>query len=160
MAYKTEEEVKELFQIDSFRNIKKDQIVSFVSSIPDMDREVAIQCIEQFPNFKEYAGTMMGLLDNLYREALTQTQKNHEMNIAGYALLINDLHQLLTRPDVSDAERRYFIDKYCDVMVHVDALVKRQNDDIWENFKKMGAAFLGTVGVAGAILGARFLNRK
>ena len=39
----------------SFRNISKDQLITFVSAIPEMDKEIAIKCIEQFPAFKEYS---------------------------------------------------------------------------------------------------------
>lgn len=35
--------------IEDFRNISKDKIMEFVSAIPNMDKEVAIKIIEQFP---------------------------------------------------------------------------------------------------------------
>ena len=45
------EEVKNALKIDSFRNLSKDKIMEFVSLIPNMDKEVAINIIEQYPAF-------------------------------------------------------------------------------------------------------------
>lgn len=37
-----EKEVKRILNIDSFRNLSKDKIMNFVSEIPKMDKEVAM----------------------------------------------------------------------------------------------------------------------
>lgn len=46
---KSAEEVKNLLEIDSSRNITKEKVIEFVSQIPNMDKEVAINIINQFP---------------------------------------------------------------------------------------------------------------
>ena len=55
----TENDVKKALAIDSFRNISKDKIMEFVSAIPNMDKEVAIKIIEQFPSYSESANNMI-----------------------------------------------------------------------------------------------------
>ena len=51
----SEEEVKKILNIESFRNLSKDKVMEFISLIPDMDKEVAISIINQFPNYVDLA---------------------------------------------------------------------------------------------------------
>lgn len=39
--------------IESWRNLSKDKFMTFVSDLPNMDKEVALKVIAQFPNFKD-----------------------------------------------------------------------------------------------------------
>lgn len=45
----SEEQVKDALQINKFSELSKDKIMEFVSLIPNMDKEVAIAIINQFP---------------------------------------------------------------------------------------------------------------
>ena len=45
----SEDQVKKALHIDSFRNLSKDKIMEFASLIPNMDKDVAISIINQFP---------------------------------------------------------------------------------------------------------------
>ena len=58
----SENDVKSMLGISDFRSISKDQIIQFVSSIPDMDKEVAIKCIEQFPEFEKFSNNALQFL--------------------------------------------------------------------------------------------------
>ena len=48
--YFTEEQIKESLQINSFREISKAKLMEFVSLIPNMDKDVALAVIGQFPD--------------------------------------------------------------------------------------------------------------
>lgn len=39
--------------IESWRNLSKDKFMTFVSDLPNMDKEVALKVVAQFPNFKD-----------------------------------------------------------------------------------------------------------
>lgn len=66
----TENEVKKALAIDSFRNMTKDKIMEFVSAIPNMDKEVAIKIIEQFPTYTESANNMLAQLNTMCNNAM------------------------------------------------------------------------------------------
>ena len=66
----TENEVKKALAIDSFRNISKDKIMEFVSAIPNMDKEVAVKIIEQFPSYAESANNMLTQLNTMCSNAM------------------------------------------------------------------------------------------
>ncbi|MDT2767760.1 hypothetical protein P7G58_02615 [Globicatella sulfidifaciens] len=54
------DEVKSALGIKNFRNLSKDKIMEFVSLIPNMDKEVAIEIIRQFPSFVDFGNTVVG----------------------------------------------------------------------------------------------------
>ena len=45
----SETEVKKILNIDDFRSISKVKIMDFISLIPKIDKELAINIINQFP---------------------------------------------------------------------------------------------------------------
>ena len=48
-----EQQVKDVLQIDLFRNLSKEEIMEFASLIPNMDKDVAISIINWFPKYAE-----------------------------------------------------------------------------------------------------------
>lgn len=64
------EEVKNALNIENFRNLSKDKVMEFVSLIPNMDKELAMQIVEQFPSYAEYSKNIVSQLNNLCDKAL------------------------------------------------------------------------------------------
>ncbi len=69
--YENESQIKKALDIDSWRNLSKEKLLSFIAEMPKMDKEVALKVIEQFPNFKELA---LGAFMMVKEHALTATQ--------------------------------------------------------------------------------------
>ena len=61
----TEQQVKDALQIDSFRNLSKEKIMEFASLIPNMDKDVAISIINQFPAYAESSRKMLEQFKNV-----------------------------------------------------------------------------------------------
>ena len=61
----SEEQVKDALQINKFSEISKDKIMEFVSLIPNMDKEVAIAIINQFPAYADSANNMVAQLNDM-----------------------------------------------------------------------------------------------
>ncbi|MFF2371646.1 hypothetical protein [Agromyces sp. NPDC058110] len=61
-----EDDVKRRMGIDSWRNLSKEKVLSFVSEMPNMSKEVALKIIEQFPDFKSL---VLDSLDQVQRQA-------------------------------------------------------------------------------------------
>lgn len=74
----TENEVKKALAIDSFRNMTKDKIMEFVSAIPNMDKEVAIKIIEQFPTYTESANNMLAQLNTMCNNAMKENGESQK----------------------------------------------------------------------------------
>lgn len=65
-----EKQVLDVLGIDSFRNISKEKICQFVSLIPNMDKEVAMAIVNQFPAYKEMSVALVDSLMDLYEKSL------------------------------------------------------------------------------------------
>jgi hypothetical protein len=54
MKYTDEESVKEALGITSRRNLSRQNVVKFAAMMPDMDKELAVKIVEQFPAFTKF----------------------------------------------------------------------------------------------------------
>ena len=55
----SEEKVKQILNIKDFRQVSKEKIANFVSMVPNLDREVVLKIIDQFPNFTSFADKVL-----------------------------------------------------------------------------------------------------
>ena len=76
MKYKTDLDVKKALGIDSFRNLSKENVMKFAAMMPDMDREVALKIIEQFPEFKAFALDAVGVMEKMQENALASNSES------------------------------------------------------------------------------------
>lgn len=78
-----EEDVKNALKIDSFRNLSKSKIMEFVSLIPNMDKEVAIKIIEQYPTFARMSEVMVEQLSKMCDAALQKKRRESKADNSG-----------------------------------------------------------------------------
>lgn len=156
---KTEQAVLEKLGAPDFRSISKDQIMTFVTEIPNMDREVAIKCLEQFPDFKEYSGEIVKNLYILYRGTVEEHKKSKEDAVQYYGKLLDDLHEISIRADLSIADQRYFIDKSIEIADKIAELHKHHSEFL-QKIIQVGSTVAAVAITAGsAILGVKFLGK-
>ena len=79
----SEKDLLRLLDIPSFRHISKDKLVSFVSTLPEIDPEVAKKALEQFPDF----ATAMIEITERYKEVFVKKQPD------GIAIFNNRLRE-------------------------------------------------------------------
>ena len=92
-----EEDVKNALKIDSFRNLSKSKIMEFVSLIPNMDKEVAIKIIEQYPTFARMSEVMVEQLSKMCDAALQKNEESQKLTIQAYQKIIDELSLQLQR---------------------------------------------------------------
>lgn len=154
------EEVLQKIGASDFRSISKDQLISFVSSIPDMDKETAIKCIEQFPEFSKQANDMIGQLYGFCDHLLEDHKTSKKSAVEAYRKILDDLSEMLKRPDLTLEQQNQISDKMIDVADRI-AEVSRENDTFLGNLAKLAgtvAAFVISIG--GTILGVKYLDRR
>lgn len=87
----TEQQVKDALQIDSFRNLSKEKIMEFASLIPNMDKDVAISIINQFPAYAESSRKMLEQFKNVCDAALENNKDSQKDAILAYRKILDDL---------------------------------------------------------------------
>ena len=153
------DEVKSQLGIDDFRSIKKEQLIEFVSSIPDMDKETAIKCIEQFPNFKDSTNFIVDSFFALCKDAI---EKDGNETLMSCQATIDDL-RIILKKYVKDVRKDVVTDAEIEKIIEIS----NQMADIDSNkrhFKETVLKIAGTIAsiaiaTGGAILGVK-ISRK
>ena len=155
-ALSSENEVKALLGIDDFRSIKKEQIIEFVSSIPDMDKETAMKCIEQFPNFKDSANF---IVENFFTLCNEITKEDGKETLSACKETLDDLRFMLKKDSISEDMQHFIIEK----IIEISNLMADMDNDK-RRFKETVLRIAGTIAsiaiaTGGAILGVK-LSKK
>ena len=93
--------VKRMLGIETFRQLGGERIVEFVNMIPQMEPEVAIKALEQFPELKNL---MLGLAEegkNAYVAGLEANEKSSEATLSRMDAIIDIFKAQLDRDDLS-----------------------------------------------------------
>lgn len=143
----------------SFRNISKDQLITFVSAIPEMDKEIAIKCIEQFPAFKEYAASIVSQLQALCMNAISDNKASRQDAVHAYMLILDGLRKKLSASEMSASETHQLTQDMVEIADKI-ALLDAENKRFLEQLMKIGsiAASLA-LAAAGAILGLKVVKK-
>ncbi|MCR5104926.1 MAG: hypothetical protein K6B68_10810 [Eubacterium sp.] len=56
----------------------KDKVVKFATKLPHMDPEVAKACLEQFPEFTNFAGEIIGHYKEVVNDLLNSNDKSQD----------------------------------------------------------------------------------
>lgn len=157
----TEQDVLRQIGAQDFRSIKKEQLIEFVSSIPNMPKEVAIKCIEQFPEFRQSATEMIGQLSNMCESLIADNKDSRDKAIMSYQVILEEMRLYLeAHPRLRHKKRQEITDK----MIEVADRIATINDKNMEHQKGLlrtvasVAAFALAVG--GAILGVNFIKKS
>lgn len=149
MRYTSEVEVKDVLGIESWRNLSKDTFLRFLATMPEMDKEVALELIGQIPELTTSARLVLDDAARAYDAALASNARSqettHQIGLERLAILRAELGK-----DLSPEDRMRVLDDIRDV--HARALLKDT-----ENKKFLADQFdkrLGVVVAAAAALTA------
>lgn len=78
MRFKSEDEIKKVLEIDSWKNLSKDKMIKFAAMMPDMDKEVIFKIIDQFPEFTKFAMEALNVMEKEHESTLTFNKQSQE----------------------------------------------------------------------------------
>lgn len=150
-----EKEVLEKLGCDNFRQVSKDKILEFCSLYQQMDPEVAKAAIAQIPEFTK---TLLSAAED-YKETLMKTVdangKSLDAVFKGYDAILDTLRDRVGDKELSEDEKRYYIDKMVEVAKMKDAK-DRENKDFLLKVGGMAACVLvAVIGAAAAAIGGK-----
>lgn len=144
-----------------FRSINKNQLIEFVTSIPEMDKEVAMKCIEQFPEFKEQSTTIIKELYKQYDSVADSHKAGRAKAMDAYQGILNDLSKELEKSEISKEEKQELIATMVDVADKI-AELQRDSDYFLEKVLHWGSGVaMFAIAAGAAILGVKcgFLDK-
>ncbi|WP_248621995.1 hypothetical protein [Enterococcus cecorum] len=150
----TEQQVKDALQIETFRNLSKDKIMEFASLLPQMDKDVAISIIQQFPAFAENSRNIVKQLVELCNAALEKNNENHKANIYAYLKILDELGELLKKEYISSEEREKIINDMITVADKINE-INNENRKFISQIAKYGLSIgVGALALSAVVLGA------
>ena len=146
------EEVKNALKIDSFRNLSKDKIMEFVSLIPNMDKEVAIKIIEQYPAFAKLSESMVTQLNKMCDTVLEKNEESQRLTIQAYKQILDELSNQLHMEDISKEEREKITKQMIEIADKI-SVKDTENKAFIDKMVKYSTGFaMGVVVLGAAIL--------
>ena len=153
------DEVKNALKIDSFRNLSKDKIMEFVSLIPNMDKEVAIKIIEQYPAFAKLSESMVAQLNKMCDTALEKNEESQRLVIQAYKQILDELSNQLHMEDISKEEREKITKQMIEIADKI-SVKDTENKAFIDKMAKYSTGFaIGVVVLGAAILGVNIKGK-
>lgn len=149
----SEEQVKKALKIKSFRNMSKDKIMQFVSLIPQMDRDVAIAIINQFPSYTEYAVSIVEQLNAMCDNILQSNSASQKDAIDAYKTVLDSIKDQLKQDNISPELRLQLNDKMIEIADKISAKDTENKKWLGKRFREgislLGLALLGATAILG-----------
>ena len=153
----TEAQVLKKLNIEDFRHLTKDKVISMATMLDKMDPEVAKKALEQFP---EFANTMRQILAD-YKQSLDEGMRQNAEGVKSYYdtcdVIISSCQKQLEQEDLSFEERRFILEQ----MVLVAKMKGEKNTEDKKIIVMMSVIGLTAIGLtAGALITALGGNFK
>ncbi|MFI1068540.1 hypothetical protein [Streptomyces puniciscabiei] len=145
MRFNDEDQIKRALGIDTWRNLSKDKMIRFVAMMPDMDTEVALKIVEQFPSFKDFALNVMDVMKTSHESTISANAQSQEHVHRAYQYLRETIRNELDKGDLTWEQRRELIEKMQEVVreqSQKDSENKRFLDEAHKKVLVLGAVAL------------------
>lgn len=155
MKYNSEAEIKKALDIESWRNLSKDKMIRFAAMMPDMDREVALKIVEQFPAFKDFAMETVGVMERAQESALQNNKESQAQVHQAFQEIREILKGELAQEDLPWEQRKQILELILETGNREFAKDSENKD-----FLKQIMKGVGVVAVSALALGIVFVGGK
>jgi hypothetical protein len=157
MAYKNEVEIMRALGIESWSGLSKENMIRFAAMMPDMDTEVALKIIEQFPAFKEFATEAVDTIEKAHESTLSANRRSQRHVHQAFQEIREILKAELGKGDLSWEEKKFLIEK-----IQETGKLEFQKDSENKQFldsvlKKVVVGTIATVGLAVTFVGGKLI---
>lgn len=150
----SEDDVKKALGIDDFRKVTKGQVVQLVSSLSQMDPDVAVKVIEQVPGFTSAALDMAKEIREGYVVGLNANEESSKAALARIDAIIDILSEQLKNDGLTPEERMRIIE-CLNELAEKPVEIHRMNQGLILKGLSIVAGFAGAALLsAAALLGA------
>lgn len=151
----SEVEVMKQLDIDSWRNLSKDKMLRFAALMPDMDTEVALKIIEQFPTFKEFALDTVKEMEKAHKSTLKANDKSQKHAYKAFEEIREILKGELDRDNLTWDQRKVILE-----MIQDNGKLVFQKDSENKQFLNSVLGKVAVLGGSAVAMGVVFLGGK
>lgn len=151
------------FKNNSTEKLTKSNARDFVSAIPNVDKELAMAAINQFPNYNESAKCIIEQMTETCVGVLESNDESMKMVVAAYNSILEDLGEMLKQDDLSFEERQYITEKMVEI---ADKLYEKDTDNkrftlsLWKYVAGFGITVLSILAAIFGVYYAKSYNEK
>ena len=150
-----EDEVKRRLGIETWRNLSKDKMLRFAAMMPDIDTEVALKIVEQFPAFTAFALDAVKVMEQAHAATLSVNDRSQDRVYQALQEIREILKGELDRNDLSWDERKFLIEQ-----IQETGKLAFKKDSESKHFLDGLLKTVGMVGIAALALGVVFVGGK
>ena len=153
--YVTENDVKRALKIDSFRNLSKDKVMEFASMIPDMDKDVAIAIINQFPSYADFGKTAISKYMEVCNKLLDNNKESQSSAIYSYQSVLDTLSKRMETACNTEEERKAITEDMITVADKIAELDQKNKQFLKDMTNRVICGIAIAVCAIGAALGVK-----
>lgn len=157
MEYKNEKQIMKKLGIESWRNLSKDKVVKFAAMMPDMDKEVMLKVIDQFPEFTKYASDLLASLHETVQKSMDVNSEDYKASLEIIKETQFIYKELLVKDGITSEERLLIINKLSDLTKSVESMDKENKKFIKILTSETVKATAVAIGTAIVILGGKVI---
>lgn len=146
----TEQQVKDALMVDSFQNLSQEQIRKFVRMMPNIDKDVAIAIMSQFPAYTESASTVLTQLNVLCDRTMKSNDSSQIESINAYKKVLDDLSERLQKENLTFAEKQEITR---DMIEIADRISKKDTENKIFLGKILAGVAIGACAVGAIVIG-------
>lgn len=152
----SEEEVLDKLEIQNFSEMTKDKVQEFTKQIPNMQVEVVKKAFEQFPNFVQMAGEVVGC----YKEMIINTAKQNDIEtksiIDDCDAISSALKSMLEKEKLKFRKKKFIINQITEILKFKSEEIAKSRKERLKLLKVSARVLISVVG----ILGIAFFGRN
>lgn len=138
---------------DDGRNIKMKDMVGMFSALNELEPEVAMKAIEQFPEMAKTTVTMAKQFCEVSLDALKKHQESSKDTLLFLRERATFIENLVNAGIANEEDRRYFIDKLMELSQMAVEVHKSDQNFILKFISENGVYVLGMVALTAITLG-------
>lgn len=125
--------------------------MEFASLIPNMDKDVAISIINQFPAYAESSRKMLEQFKNVCDMALESNKDSQKDAILAYRKILDDLGEALKKEELTPEERNRITEQMLEIADRISAK-DTENKQFIDNLVKYGTQLTAGALLLGAVM--------
>lgn len=155
MKYTNEDQIKRELGIESWRNLSKSNVIKFAAMMPDMDREVALRIIQQFPAFTKFALDIVDALSRAHEKTLIANKQSTD----SFYQALQSTSEILKSELDKDGLSQEYREKILDRLMELARMASQKNTED-KRFLADALNKMVIVGGAAAALALAFVGGK
>lgn len=132
-----------------------DKMIRFAAMMPDMDREVAIKIVEQFPAFKEFAMETVNVMERAQEAALANNKDSQAQVHQAFQEIREILKGELAQEELPWEQRKHILDLILETGNKEFAKDSENKDFLKQMVKGVGVVAISALALAIVFVGGK-----